>query len=54
MATLINAYRQVLLNGLWPDWQSLVVIVVCSFVGICFARYVLRRFDHDYPKLMMT
>lgn len=52
MMTLIDCYRQVLLEGQWPDWGSLFVILIASLFGLTIAVTLFRKFDHTYPKIV--
>jgi lipopolysaccharide transport system permease protein len=54
MFTLIEAYRRILLDGRWPDWEALGVVVLCSVLGIWLAKRLFSRFDRLYPKLSIT
>jgi len=51
MATLIDAFREVLLHGRWPDWSRLVMVAGCGFLLLVVAVLVLTRLDRDYPRL---
>jgi len=35
-----------------PDWSSLLVIMAISVLGIIFGAYLIKRFEHIYPKVM--
>ncbi len=50
MFTLIVSYREVLLNGSWPDLWGLSVIVLSSAVVLVCGVALLRRFDRVYPR----
>jgi len=53
MAILIEAYRNVLIDGLWPHWGALAGVVVASLIFGLVVLYLARRFDRLYPKLVM-
>lgn len=53
MAALIDAYRGVLLGGLWPDWHRLVAIVLCSLLMIAAGAYFIHRYDRAYPRAIL-
>lgn len=52
MAVLLHSYRQILLDGLLPDWRRLGVIVVVGFILLCFSLVLLVRFDKRYPRVL--
>lgn len=51
MATLIDAYRDVLLHGQWPPAWPLVAVGLFSSAGVLAGSYLLARYDYVYPKL---
>ena len=53
MAALITMYRQVLLQGLPPDWRQVALILGFSAATMLTAIWVLRRFDRIYPKIIV-
>jgi lipopolysaccharide transport system permease protein len=53
MAALIDTYRQILIEGVWPDWGSLLIVALISAALLSIASFGLRRFDRLYPKLML-
>lgn len=54
MATLIENYRLVLLEGAWPKWESLGVTLILSLIGIWLGLYLLTRYDRVYPKVVVS
>ena len=53
MAVIIEAYRDILIHGKWPDWLHLgTATLTCLLVGILVWR-LAKRFDKIYPKLVM-
>jgi lipopolysaccharide transport system permease protein len=52
MTNLIEDYRNVLMYAKMPDWSSLLVIMAISVLGIIFGTYLIKRFEHIYPKVM--
>lgn len=52
MANLIEAYRDILIHGTWPDWGATAKVGLFAFAGFCAARLLLRRFDHVYPRIV--
>ncbi len=53
MAIMIESYRNILLNGQWPDWSLLGGVVAGSAVLMALAVWMARRFDRSYPKLVL-
>lgn len=52
MVTLIEAYREVLLEGREPNWLALLGVGAFAFALTMAALYLLRRFDRHYPKVL--
>ena len=53
MAVIIEAYRDILIAGVWPNWLHLgMATVTCLLLGILIL-YLAKRFDRIYPKLVM-
>ena len=52
MAVLISMYRQVLLEGIAPDWSKLLIINLFSVIVFISACLLLWRFDRTYPKII--
>ena len=52
MATLINMYRRILLNGALPDWYQLLAIIIFSCITLVLAMWFFRHFDRVYPKII--
>ena len=53
IAVLITEYRQVLLYGAWPDWQSLAIITGVGVALSAFGLYLIERFDRTFPKVIL-
>jgi lipopolysaccharide transport system permease protein len=53
LAVLIDSYRSILLDGVWPDMQALGIVLFVSLISIGLAGYVLSRFDGTYPKVLI-
>lgn len=51
MATLINAFRGVLMHGTWPDGFGLLLIAFVSIVGILAGLTLLQKYEYHYAKL---
>lgn len=52
MACLITMYRQLLLNGIQPEWKLLFYVVLFSFSVLILSIWILRRYDREYPKII--
>ena len=50
MAGLIAAYRNILLDGVWPAWGYLANVFLVSIVGIVGVGCLLHRLDRVYAK----
>jgi len=53
MAALIDSYRKILIDGVWPDWEPLFLVALVSAAFLAVSSFGLRRFDRIYPKLML-
>lgn len=49
---LIESYRHVLMNGAWPDWETLGIIALASLIGIAAGGLLLNRNDQVYAKVL--
>lgn len=52
MASLIQAYRDVMLYSQWPDWSAVGWIAITSIGAIWFSFCLFSRFDRVYPRLI--
>lgn len=52
VVNLIEAYRDVLIHGAWPQWTSLTGAVLAALVLLAAGLALLRRFEYDYPRLL--
>lgn len=50
MAGLLKNYREVLMNGVWPDWEYLGYTFVFGLMLCCVSMLLIRSFEHDYPR----
>ncbi len=50
MACLITAYRAILLDGVWPDWQALAGVSGFGIVLLGFGLLLIRRFNLTLAK----
>ena len=51
MATIIEAYRDILMQGRWPSLSVLTVIGLFSLIAFIVAHRLLMRYDYTYPKI---
>jgi lipopolysaccharide transport system permease protein len=51
IASLIEAYRAVLLEGRIPAWEPVALIASASLVALTAGVALIGRFDRQYPKL---
>jgi lipopolysaccharide transport system permease protein len=49
---VIEAYRDVLLNGTWPPYLPLAAIGVTSSALIILVAVIFRRLDRVYPRVV--
>lgn len=52
MALLIENYREVLLEGHWPNTSELIYVFAFSLMFGLMATWCLTRFDRRYPKVL--
>ena len=52
MVLIIESYRRVLLDGLWPDWSLLGSIFSISLAGFALGWYLLLKYDRTYVKVI--
>jgi len=52
MVNLIQAYRDVLIHGVWPQWAGLTGVVLAALLLLGAGLTLLRRFEYDYPRLL--
>ena len=51
MAHLIEAYRDILMQGRWPSLSMLTAIGLLSLIAFIGAHRLLTRYDYLYPKI---
>lgn len=51
MARIIESYREVLIHGHWPHWQSLTIMLILAVLAAIGAGRLLMRYDRIYPKI---
>lgn len=52
MANIIEAYRDILMFGNWPDWAALLKVGAFALVSLYVAQFLIRKFDHIYPRIV--
>ncbi len=50
MSALVNAYRDVLLKGLSPDWMQLAPAAIVSTLIFVLGWYLFHRFEHLFAE----
>ncbi len=51
LTSLIEAYREILLEGTWPNLERLLWIGLVSALGLLVGERLIRRYEFVYPKL---
>jgi len=54
MATLIESYRKVLVQGVWPDWRMLSIVVAVSMIVVLVSLRLHLRYDQQLAKIGLT
>jgi lipopolysaccharide transport system permease protein len=52
MAVLIESFRDILLNDVWPRWDRLAWVFLLGAAIAWIGRFSLRRLDRVYPKVV--
>jgi lipopolysaccharide transport system permease protein len=52
MAVLIMMYREIIIDGVPPNWLHLFFIMVFALAVLLLAIWLLYRFDKVYPKII--
>ncbi len=52
MADLIIMYRNLITQGIPPDWQQVYIITLSSIALLLLSILLLNRFDRIYPKII--
>ncbi len=52
MAGLIEAYRAILMHGVWPDWEKLGKIGIMALISFYVAQGLIRYFGRLYPRIV--
>jgi lipopolysaccharide transport system permease protein len=53
MAGLIDAYRDVLLEGVWPNWSRVLWVAVASAGALYTGILFLKAKDRVYPRILI-
>ena len=51
MAILIEEYRNILIDGQWPNWIALGLVGLFCIIGLALFFALMRRIDHLYPRV---
>ena len=51
MAGILREYRQIIINGQWPDWGYLAGVFAGVLVLLALALYLVFRLDKQYPRI---
>lgn len=54
LAALLQAYRDILLDGRYPEWGHLLPAATLALVAIAVGKAILRRFDQLYPRVVQV
>jgi lipopolysaccharide transport system permease protein len=52
MAVLLANYRDVLVNGIWPDWSALSMVFIGSVIVLLIMISIVNRFSGVFPRLV--
>jgi len=52
VAVLIHSWRQVLLEGVSPDWMAVGTVAVIALLFFAIALLLIKRWDRLYPKVL--
>jgi lipopolysaccharide transport system permease protein len=52
MASLIQAYRDILMYGQWPKWSALGWVALFGLCGIYITQALIHKFDQYYPRIV--
>lgn len=51
MATIIEAYREIMMYGRWPDFGALGLVAVVAIILNLIGMRILSHYDYVYPRL---
>ncbi len=52
MASLIEAYRAILMHGVWPNWEMLGKTGIVALVSLYAAQWFICYFGRLYPRIV--
>jgi len=52
MVGIINSYREIILEGIWPNWILLATVSSISLIVLTIGWLLLRHFDRTYAKVI--
>jgi lipopolysaccharide transport system permease protein len=52
LAPIMNGFRRVLTQGLWPEWAPFGAAAAVSFVGMCLAYAWYKRIDRTFADVI--
>lgn len=52
IASLIKCYRDVIVNGLVPNFLNLLFVVIFGLIFLIISLYVIKKFDYIYPRVV--
>lgn len=53
MASLIQSYRDIMLENAAPEWGYLLWVACISSIGIAVGKRLIARFDYIYPRVVL-
>ena len=53
LAQLIEAYRDILLYGQWPNFETIGIIMAASLALLLISNALFRSFDHKLPRILI-
>jgi lipopolysaccharide transport system permease protein len=54
MANVIEAFRDILMFGVWPDWMALLKVGLFATLGFYGAQLLIKRLEYVYPRMAET
>jgi lipopolysaccharide transport system permease protein len=52
IVSIVESYRHILMDHVWPNWLALFMIGIISLIGIWLGSRLISRFEYIYPKIM--
>lgn len=52
IASLIKAYRDILIDGVVPEWGNLLIVAIVSLLLLVLGKRLIARFDAYYPRVV--